>query len=111
MEALYELMLESSINEGLIDLKFFSDAREFTSWLNANTPDLVFCDLNMPHLSGIEIAKIIREKGLHIPFYFVSGYEPSDYKEVMEELQITQFLAKPLDYDEVLNSINSELGL
>lgn len=111
MEALYELMLETAIQEGLLELKFFSDARDFVRWLETDTPDLVLCDLNMPHISGVEIARIIREKGNSTPVYFVSGYEPADYQDIMRDLKITHFLAKPLDYDQVLNSINSELGL
>lgn len=111
MADLYEIMLETPIQGGQLQLKFFADAREFVSWLDNNSPDLVLCDLNMPHISGIEIAQMLRQKNASTPVYFVSGYEPEDYEEIMKELGITQFLAKPLDYDQVLNSINSELGL
>lgn len=111
MESLYELMLESAIEAGHVNLIFFSDSRLFADWITKNKPDLVLCDLNMPYLSGIEIGRHIKQTNPDIPLYFVSGYDASDYEDIMKELGVIHFLAKPLDYDVVVNSINSELGL
>jgi DNA-binding NtrC family response regulator len=111
MEFLYSLMLEKSIESGSLDLKFFSDARDFSKWLEDNTPDLVLCDINMPYLSGIEIGRLIKQTDKNIPIYFISGYEASDYQDIMNELGVSHFLSKPPDYDQLLTSINSELGL
>lgn len=111
MEDLYGLMLEDAIQAGQLNYKFFGDAREFLTWLQTNTPDLVLCDLNMPHHSGIDIGRAIRARDQAIKLYFVSGYEARDYADIMKELGVSHFLSKPLDYEHIINSINSELGL
>jgi two-component system response regulator YesN len=111
MEELYGLMLRDYIDQDLLSYKFFSDARSFVEWINANKASLVLCDLNMPYLSGIEVGRIIRQKDPSARLFFVSGHEASDFKDVMNELNVERFLSKPLDYEEILDSIISELGL
>src|SRR6266478_6182019 len=44
-----------------------SRAIERQSW------DLVICDYSMPHFSGTEALKLVRERGSDAPFIFVSG--------------------------------------
>jgi DNA-binding NtrC family response regulator len=111
MQFLYELMMEDYIQGQTIELKFFSDAREFSDWFQQNHPDLVMTDLNMPHLSGTEITRMIRAQNPTIPIYLVSGYEQTEYEDLMKELKINRFLEKPLDYDQLLNLIEQDLGI
>ncbi|WP_119303139.1 PAS domain S-box protein [Dongia deserti] len=35
--------------------------------------DIVLCDFNMPHFSGLDALKVVRERNLDVPFIFVSG--------------------------------------
>jgi DNA-binding NtrC family response regulator len=111
METLYNLILEDAIIAGTLDFKFFSDSHSFLAWFKTHTPDLVLCDINMPQISGIELGRIIKDSGRQIPLIFVSGYEARDYQEIMNELGVIQFWPKPLDYRQVVDSINSQLGL
>jgi DNA-binding NtrC family response regulator len=111
MQFLYELMMEDYIQGQTIELKFFSDAREFLNWFPHNQPDLVMTDLNMPHLSGADITRMIRAQNPTIPIYIVSGYEQTEYEELMKELKINRFLEKPLDYDQLLDLIEQDLGI
>jgi two-component system, response regulator YesN len=111
MQFLYELMLEDSIKNHSIELEFFSDAREFSKWFKDHHPDLIMTDLNMPFMTGTEISKFIRQSDSEIPIYIVSGYEESDYANIMRELKINRFLEKPLDYDSLANLIEHDLGI
>jgi len=111
MEMLYDLMLESLIDQKSISIKFFSNPLEFVEWFKTNTPDLVMTDINLPELSGIEISKIIQDSGRAVPVFLVSGYDESDYRNSIRELGIRRFLTKPLDYLEVIKLIAQELGI
>jgi len=41
--------------------------------LDRETWDVVFGDYSMPHFNGVAALKLVREKGLDLPFIFVSG--------------------------------------
>lgn len=41
--------------------------------LDAQSWDIVLCDYNMPRFSGLEALRIVRARGLDVPFIFVSG--------------------------------------
>lgn len=111
MGDLYELILEKQIKRGLINLKFFSDSRDFLSWFQFNKPDLILSDINMPHLGGPEVMKLVRKTGRGIPTYFVSGYAESEYAKIMRELGVYRFISKPLNFTHVESLIELDLGI
>jgi CheY-like chemotaxis protein len=111
MEYIYDLLFEEAIAQELIQIKYFTDSRIFLEWIRNNLPDLILCDINMPHFSGPELAERIRLLEKNIPLYFVSGYEEKDYSQIMKELGICRFLAKPLDLNKVHELIELDLGL
>lgn len=111
MEELYSLLLEKPIKKGIVVLKFFADSRDFVRWLEHNTPDLILTDINMPYLDGTLLMDLVRKTGRNIPTYFVSGYDQSDYEEIMRELGVYRFLSKPLNFNNVLGLIELDLGI
>lgn len=111
MEYIYKLILEKQIRRGLIKLRFFSDSRNFLSWLKNNEPDLILTDINMPHLDGPTLMEEIKNSGRSIPTYFVSGYDEFEFRNIMRELGVYRFLSKPLDFNNVLGLIELDLGI
>lgn len=45
-------------------IKTFSSSLEALEYLKNNRPDIVFLDIDMPHLNGIELARTLRRKSL-----------------------------------------------
>lgn len=111
MGDLYGLILEKQIKRGLINLKFFSDSRDFLAWFQSNKPDLILSDINMPHLDGPEVIKLVGKSGRGIPTYFVSANTESDYAKVMRELGVYRFISKPLNFNHVQGLIELDLGI
>lgn len=111
MEYIYRLLLEKQIRRGLINLRFFSDSRNFMAWLKNNEPDLILTDINMPHLDGPTLMEEIKKSGRSIPTYFVSGYDEFEFRNIMRELGVYRFLSKPLDFNNVLGLIELDLGI
>lgn len=74
------------------------DAEEF---LSAYKVDLIFVDIQMPDLSGIEFTRLL-EKGPKVIFttafekYALDGYK----------LEIIDYLLKPFSYEEFLNAVH-----
>ena len=56
--------------------------------------DLLFTDIVMPGLSGVELARALRERQPSLGVVFTSGY-PDDRVEVAEPIRNSVFLQKP----------------
>ncbi len=111
MECIYQLLLEKQIKEELIELCFFSDPLKFMTWLNTHTPHLILTDINMPDLDGPSLMIKIKQSKRSIPTYFISGHHESEFQHIMEQLGVTRFLSKPLDFSKLLNVIEIDLGI
>ncbi|GGG38776.1 LytR/AlgR family response regulator transcription factor [Bizionia arctica] len=80
----------------------FKAAIEANSFLNNHTVDLVFLDINLPDISGIDFIKTIKNPPAIImttayPDYAVSSFELET---------IVDYLVKPFSFDRFLKSIN-----
>ena len=69
-------------------------------------PDIVFIDINLPILSGLEACRILKEQFPFMEFIIVSGYDEFSYCQEALRLRATEYLLKPVDFDEVGNIID-----
>ena len=51
----------------------FSNGQEVLSWLRKHSADVLLCDIRMPIMDGIELAKKIQEENIYIKIVFLSG--------------------------------------
>ena len=67
--------------------------------------DMLITDINMPNMTGLELTKAVREKGISIPIIILTTKgEESDVEKGMS-LGATGYLTKPVDPKELLNLI------
>ncbi len=71
------------------------DGLEGIRLAQSRCPDLIFCDVNMPALDGIEVLKQIRNdvNTAHIPFFFLTS-EAGLSLSLMEKLGASGFISK-----------------
>ena len=60
-------------------------------------PDLLFLDLDLPGVSGIEIARRIRTKKIGSNIVFVTSFE--QYADEVKEFEPFDYLVKPLSQE------------
>lgn len=65
------------------------------------TPKLLFLDIKMPGISGIDVLRRIREKGLNTKVVIVTALPQDHYEELAKQYGVYRYLRKPLDVDEV----------
>ncbi len=71
--------------------------------------DMIFMDINMPKLNGIEAMKKLHEKGYKIPIIAVTGYAlPEQIKEFIDG-GMSNVLTKPYETENLLKIINQYL--
>jgi len=83
------------------DLILARDGHEALNHLERYTPHLVFVDIHMPLMSGIELLEEVRKRGIYVKVVMITGY-PDDYTEARaRELGAISYLKKPLCADEL----------
>ncbi|WP_073108681.1 LytR/AlgR family response regulator transcription factor [Hymenobacter daecheongensis] len=87
---------------GVLDVKaVFSDPLEAHSYLLNNDVQVLFSDVTMPHLSGLDLVRSLQQPPLVVlmtsyPQYAMEGFN----------LDVIDFLLKPISLDRFLKAVN-----
>jgi DNA-binding LytR/AlgR family response regulator len=79
----------------------YTSAQEAFPLISSGDIDLIFLDIQMPQLSGMEFAKLLPPKTMVI---FVTAYQ--DYAIQGIKVNAVDYLLKPVSYEEFLESVN-----
>ena len=63
--------------------------------------DLVLTDFNMPGISGLELARTIRDAQPNLPVVIVSGYITEELRAQAAAAGVRELIAKPHDVEEL----------
>ncbi len=79
----------------------FTDPQEAFAFLCENQPDVVFTDIRMPGISGVELISMARQRGIGCEFVLISAYE--DFKAAQQAilLDVCGYVLKPYDPEEI----------
>ncbi|RXQ92258.1 response regulator transcription factor [Ancylomarina salipaludis] len=101
-------LIESYIKKSPF-LKFhggFSNPLKALSFLMSNPVDLVFLDINMPELSGLQLLNSLKHKPQVV---FTTAY--SEYGAQSYEYDAIDYLLKPIKYERFLKAVNKAYDL
>lgn len=84
----------------------FSNAIAAQEWLIDNNVDLIFVDINMPGLSGVDFVRSLSNPPMII---FTTAY--SEYAVEGFKLDAIDYLLKPFSFNELLHSSNKAISL
>lgn len=84
-----------------------SDGMEALAQIDSLHPDIVIMDINIPIMNGLKVIQLSRIKHPDIAFVIVSGYDDFSYCREDLRLQITDYILKPVNYEEFGNSIDN----
>lgn len=97
------------------EIETANNGLEAVNLLNISEFDVVLMDLSMPVMDGAEATRRIREsekfRNKHIPIIFVTTNDFEPEKIRCLALGGDDYLIKPVDIEELLNSINYHLGI
>ena len=72
------------------------NAQEALNKLDAEDYDVVYADIKMPGMSGLEMAERVKERQPWLPVVIVTGYGSPDHEARAEAAGVSGFLRKPL---------------
>lgn len=72
-----------------------ADGQEALTLIQESVPDLILSDWNMPVMTGIELLKEVRSRGIEVPFGFVTSETTGRMKEEAILAGASFLLGKP----------------
>lgn len=90
----HEVVLAENGMEGLVSVK-------------SEKPDIVFCDIKMPKMEGIEVLERIKEFSADTPVIMISGHGTIDTAIEAIREGAYDFIEKPLDLNRILITIKN----
>jgi CheY-like chemotaxis protein len=100
------------LQEAGFSVSLADDGRTALASLEKNLPDIIVTDISMPEIDGLELISIIRKKGLNVPILALSGMSMNDlYLDAAKDFGATAILSKPVDRDQLINTVRKLLGM
>lgn len=100
------LILEETGHEILLE----NNSMNVLSIIETQSPDLILLDLWMPVISGDQVLKSIRSNSnMHnLPVIVISASR--DGKKIAEQAGASAYIAKPFDFQELIDSVDACLS-
>ena len=77
-----------------------SDGMEALTVIEKLLPDIVIMDINIPIMNGLKVIQTCRLRYPDMAFIIVSGYDDFSYCREALRMQITDYILKPVNYEE-----------
>ena len=77
------------------------NGHEAIEYVKSHRPRLIFLDIKMPGMNGIEVLKNLRREKIEAAIVMVTATTQAHYESEAEELGITAYLRKPFEVDDV----------
>ncbi len=90
----------------------FQQARSALEYLQTHPVDVVLTDIQMPGMSGIDLAREIYEQRLPIKVIFLSAYKKFEYAQQAISYKVVHYITKPTVHSEIAEvfcSVRKEL--
>ena len=83
-------------NRHLTEIKVYADAKAFFfDWAEEKDFDILLLDIEMPEISGIELAKAVRRENSTVQIVFITGFY--EYFSDGFDVSALHYLIKPVD--------------
>ena len=79
------------------------NGKQALDYINRNAVHVIFCDIQMPVMSGLELADQLHKQKSQVKVVFLSGHSEFEYARKALSLGVKDYLVKPAKYKELLN--------
>jgi len=87
-----------------------SNGKEGLEMMRIHEPTIIFLDICMPIMNGLEFLEVAKEEYPGSQFLIVSGYDDFSYAQNALRYGATDYLLKPLDRESLSNAIKHALS-
>ena len=110
-EVRYRELYARVLRDAGFDVREARDASEALKLLAGDTPAMIVSDVRMPGASGLDLLRRVRDEHQGLPFLLVTAF--ADVREAVDALKLgaVDYLAKPVDLDELLAAVRDTLNV
>lgn len=73
-------------------------------------PDIIFMDINMPGINGIEAIRELRSKLRDCVFIILTAFDQFDFAKDALKLGVSEYLLKPVNRDKIISTLQKSIG-
>lgn len=105
----YAMMLKTWLGKQGFQMASASSIARAQKYIETESVDLILSDLRLPDRDGTDLLKWLGEKKLPIPLIIMTGY--ADIQSAVQAMKLgaCDYIAKPVNPDELLKKINEAL--
>lgn len=104
-EYLERALIKFSIDWDKLNFEIMGEASsgdEALEIINSHSPDIVFTDVCMPFMDGLELAKIIQKDFKGIKVVIITGHRDFEYAKAGIKYGVEEFLLKPINSSDIM---------
>jgi len=96
---------------GITQVLYAPNGRDALSLLEAEKPDIMFCDMQMPVMDGEQLLSEIAARGMRTKVIAVSGYNDFHYVKATLQVNGIDYILKPIVEEEVFAALEKAVAL
>lgn len=107
------LLMRTRLEMEGYEVETASDGQEVTEMLypdRPDAPDVLLLDAMMPRKSGIDALRELRAEGIDTPALIVSAHQDGTDAASPNDLDVSGYVTKPIDFDHLFASIAELTG-
>tara|TARA_A200000113_G_scaffold68674_1_gene59959 strand:- start:2495 stop:2872 length:378 start_codon:yes stop_codon:yes gene_type:complete len=103
--------LETQLDATVYSFTRSKFARDFLLQQTSDSLNLIISDQVMPDYDGLSLLRTCQSSGLNVPFLLITADPNKELVIEARKLQVTGFLAKPLDMKELIQKTKAVAAL
>ena len=107
-EELARKMLITGTDWNALHMEIIAEAvsgQDALSIMEEQIPDILFTDIKMPYMDGMELCSIVTKRYPHIKIVITTAFKDFDYAHQCISLGVSNFLLKPINRNELLATL------
>ena len=110
-EAVANELLSSTFKNFFQDVYSAFDGKEALAMYEKFHPDIIFLDIIMPELDGIELARLIRKSNPNQILIVISASNDIDKISKSIEIGVNSFIQKPIDTKKIIELLSNIISM
>lgn len=107
-EELARKMLITSIDWNALNMEIIGEAvsgQDALALMEEQLPDILFTDIKMPYMDGMELSNIVTKQYPHIKIVITTAFKDFDYAHQCISLGVSHFLLKPVNRGDLISTL------
>lgn len=96
---------------GISEILYAPNGRDALKVLEAEEPEILFCDMQMPVMDGEQLLTEMADRGMTTKVIAVSGHSDFHYVRAAIQANGIDYILKPIDEEEVITALEKAIAL